>query len=860
MKISRGIFYVLIWFLLFFSKKNSISAQDFLGYSNSNYAGVSGIDLNPSVIADSRYKFDMALVGFSFNVANNYIGLKKEAIKSRTGFFGHYPAFEDSAWKKKYLVERINDDRKSVFLRHQLIFPSFMVTLSPKHAFALNVRERTYLNIDGIEPELAHQLYEELQDSANWKKRLTNERLSIQTMAWVEYGASYARVLKDDGDKFIKAGARIKFLQGIWASYLYINNFDYNFTSDSTLSIYNTTVNYGHSHSFSLDNEMIKYQFASKPSFGLDLGTVFEWRPEREKFKYDMDGKTGLDMRNKEKYKLKTGFSVLDIGSIRFEKATLGDFRADIQDWLLDTLQMDTSKSIVENIDNILKTKFQQTETVGDFKMNLPSAMSMQIDYNIWRNIYTNVTFYYAMKFGKNKDKVHDITTFSIIPRWDWKWIGMFFSISYDSYRNVNLGFSTRIGPLIVGTNNIAPFLGNKDIYRADFHFVLKMPFFFYRMPKDKDKDKVSNKKDKCKDVPGTWEFAGCPDTDGDHIPDDRDECPKDAGLPKFNGCPDRDGDEIIDKNDSCVDIAGVKELFGCPDKDGDMITDKRDSCPDEAGLIQFNGCPDRDRDNVMDKHDLCPDDSGRVESFGCPDRDGDEIVDKDDRCPDKPGVKENDGCPLAKLHLLDKEGNIIASATIDKEGRFNFTHLPSDESVLLQLESYDILIVNEVSVRSGKTVRVARRGADGFFRFEPLATDESKLGKLDIADAQILLKKEEAMKVKKAMETLEFDFGSDKIRESSKEGLDLVAELLHQNPTWRLKLSGHTDNVSSLQFNMNLSKKRVEAVKNYLVKKKGISPNRVVLKWFGPTRPIASNDTEEGRQKNRRVEFLIIQ
>lgn len=859
MKFFRNTFYILVLILLLFAPQNHIFAQDFLGYSNSNYVGVSGIDLNPAVIADSRYKFDMALFGFSFNLENNYIGLRKEAIKSRTGLFGQYPAFQDSAFKKKYLVERINDNRKSFFFRHQLILPSFMVTLSPKHAFAINVRERAYLNIDGIEPELAHQLYQEFQDSANWKKRLTNKRLSIQTMGWIEYGLSYARVLKDDGDKFIKAGARVKFLQGLWASYVYINNLDYNFTSDSTLSIHNTTVNYGHSSSFLLNDEMFKYQFGSKPSFGLDLGSVFEWRPQREKFRYDMDGETGLDMRNKEKYKLKIGFSILDIGSIRFEKAILGDFRVDIQNWLLDTLQMDTSKSPVENIDSIIKTKFQQTESIGKFRMNLPTAISTQIDYNIWKNIYANFSFYYAMKFGTNKDKVHDITTISIAPRWDSKWLGIFIPISYNYYRNVNFGFSTRIGPLIVGTNSLAPFLGIKDIYGADFHFVLKVPFF-YGMPKDKDKDKVSNKKDKCKKVPGVWEFAGCPDTDGDRIPDDRDDCPKDAGLPKFNGCPDKDGDEVIDKNDSCMDVAGVKELFGCPDKDGDKITDKRDSCPDEAGVVQFNGCPDRDRDKVMDKHDLCPDDSGKVETFGCPDRDGDEIVDKEDRCPDKPGVKENDGCPLAKLHLLDKEGNIIASATIDKDGRFNFTHLPPDESVLLQLESYDVLIVNEISVKSGKTVRVARRGADGLFRFEPLVTDESKLGKLDIPDTQIMLKKEEALKVKKAMETLEFDFGSDKIRESSKEGLDLVAELLNQNPTWRLKLSGHTDNVSSLQFNMNLSKKRVEAVKNYLVKKKGISPNRVVLRWFGPTKPIASNDTEEGRQKNRRVEFLIIQ
>jgi OOP family OmpA-OmpF porin len=79
------------------------------------------------------------------------------------------------------------------------------------------------------------------------------------------------------------------------------------------------------------------------------------------------------------------------------------------------------------------------------------------------------------------------------------------------------------------------------------------------------------------------------------------------------------------------------------------------------------------------------------------------------------------------------------------------------------------------------------------------------------------------------------------------------------KNSSWRLKLSGHTDNVSSMKFNMTLSKKRVESVKKYLVSK-GISGDRIVLKWYGPTKPVASNNTEEGKQKNRRVEFLIIQ
>jgi outer membrane protein OmpA-like peptidoglycan-associated protein len=80
----------------------------------------------------------------------------------------------------------------------------------------------------------------------------------------------------------------------------------------------------------------------------------------------------------------------------------------------------------------------------------------------------------------------------------------------------------------------------------------------------------------------------------------------------------------------------------------------------------------------------------------------------------------------------------------------------------------------------------------------------------------------------------------------------------MKKNPDWRLKLSGHTDNVSSQKFNMELSRKRVEMVKKYFTLK-GISADRFVLKWYGSSKPIAPNNTEEGKQKNRRVEFLII-
>ncbi|WP_242689145.1 OmpA family protein [Pedobacter sp. SYSU D00535] len=106
------------------------------------------------------------------------------------------------------------------------------------------------------------------------------------------------------------------------------------------------------------------------------------------------------------------------------------------------------------------------------------------------------------------------------------------------------------------------------------------------------------------------------------------------------------------------------------------------------------------------------------------------------------------------------------------------------------------------------------------------------------------------------AYNNLEFDFAKATIRSSSYPTLDKLATLLKEN-NWSLKLSGHTDNVGSERYNFGLSKDRAEAVKAYLVSK-GANPSRIEATGYGELQPIASNETDPGRQRNRRVEFAL--
>jgi outer membrane protein OmpA-like peptidoglycan-associated protein len=269
------------------------------------------------------------------------------------------------------------------------------------------------------------------------------------------------------------------------------------------------------------------------------------------------------------------------------------------------------------------------------------------------------------------------------------------------------------------------------------------------------------------------------------------------AGPKEFNGCPDTDGDKVIDKKDDCPDLAGLIALNGCPDKDNDSIPDKDDACPDNAGPRVNQGCPDKDADGIFDFIDGCPDIAGPKENQGCPwpDTDGDGLLDKDDECPTIKGPKENKGCPFK-----DSDGDGL----LDKDDDCPMTPGPK-----------------------------SNKGC-------PVIEDE-------VAEV-----------IKMAFENLEFETNKDIILPNSKPALDQLAEVLIKRTNWNLQISGHTDNVGEDNANMVLSKKRAEALKSYMISK-GITETRLMVQFFGETKPIADNNTAEGRKKNRRVEMKIV-
>jgi len=308
-------------------------------------------------------------------------------------------------------------------------------------------------------------------------------------------------------------------------------------------------------------------------------------------------------------------------------------------------------------------------------------------------------------------------------------------------------------------------------------------------------------------------------DRDGDGIPNKKDKCKKVYGLKAFKGCPDTDGDGIEDALDDCPTVKGTILAKGCPDRDNDGINDSLDACPNDSGLVSLKGCPDADNDGIADKDDKCPNIPGIKEFNGCPDTDGDGVEDAIDECPNEKGKPEFNGCPDFDNDSVEDRfdscrfvaGLAIFNGCPDSDGDSIPDHLDDCPKVAGPKENKGCPVI-EVAVKK---------------LFE------------------------------KALQGIQFETGKAVIKSTSFGIMDEIVKVMVENPDYRIFITGHTDNVGDSTKNMDLSKERATAVKNYLLEK-GVDFKRISSEGFGDTKPVADNATKEGRAKNRRVEFTV--
>jgi outer membrane protein OmpA-like peptidoglycan-associated protein len=860
----------------------SVFAQDYLGFRQFNYSGVHGTDLNPANVADSRFIVDVTLGSGSVSAYNNhlYFNTYKMPYWWTQAFdrgespnvdpavnawldepdFGTITPADSAAFyqaqNQRNFFEFANPQNKprTLFLSTNTEVLNFMFSFNKERqmGIAVQVKNRTMLNVDQLAPEVLTLATNSLEYPDLWNLDLSNQLLNLSFNSWMEYNVGFGMTILDAEEHYLKGGVKLKFLQGLGSIYMYTDNIDYNFLNSDTATYFRGDINYGYSANIderfdASSSDFIGgsgpladpadpnsgaltfgdiYQLQSKLGLGADIGFVYEYRPDWQEYKYDMDGETNLWRRDKNKYLLKFSFAVNDIGGMRYLKSENSrnfNVNADI----LDLAQFEDSEgleSFNQNVDTLIASGGASTiDDAGTFYMNLPTHINTSIDFNIWNDFYINAGGMIGFQMNRDDSKVRYPTSVMVTPRYDFMWAGLSAPISYSGLTGLRAGLSLRMGPLFVGTGDLrwvfAP-TKDKQIRGADIYAGIKVPVL-YTHPKDIDNDKVSDKVDLCVETPGVWEFMGCPDTDMDGIQDSEDACPTEAGPKEFQGCPDRDGDKIIDKNDQCPDDAGLAEFNGCPDTDGDRIIDKDDDCPEVAGIELFNGCPDTDGDGLKDSDDLCPEVAGPKENQGCPDTDNDGIFDYLDACPTEAGPEENRGCPWP-----DTDGDGL----LDKDDKCPYNAGPPENDGCPYTDTDGDGVIDKEDECVNTPGPVENKGCP-------------------VVDLEVL---------KRAFDNLNFETAKAVILESSYSSLEDLANYLVENPDFKLKIAGHTDSQGAAQNNLILSKKRAEAVRDFL-ESRGVAKERMFVYFYGEEQPVATNDTPEGREQNRRVEMEVI-
>jgi OOP family OmpA-OmpF porin len=233
-------------------------------------------------------------------------------------------------------------------------------------------------------------------------------------------------------------------------------------------------------------------------------------------------------------------------------------------------------------------------------------------------------------------------------------------------------------------------------------------------------------------------------------------------------------------------------------DSDNDGTPDSQDSCKTIPGPPRWNGCPipDSDHDGINDEEDSCKMVPGVLRYHGCPipDTDQDGINDEEDSCKTVPGLPKYHGCPVPDR---DQDGiNDEMDKCPDQPG--------------------------------------------------PVENQGCPIIKAAIANRAQLV-----------AANVMFDVNSSRLTKGSYPALKELADSLKSNPDLNLIVEGHTDNLGSTEYNLQLSIKRAESVKKVLVVM-GIENNRIRVAGFGDDRPVANNNTLDGRTKNRRVVFVF--
>lgn len=444
---------------------SSIFSQENIGIANSNYSPTSSVLLNPSSIGDSKVLWEVNLVGISAFVDNNYIFLPKNQ-------FSLPSAIRDPASIPDPLDKFTSSD-KNGYLDASIHGPSVVFNVG-KHAFGFNTQIRTVLDARNVPFNLSKFIFEGFKYLPQRGIEYDGSNIKINTMSWAEVGINYAYIFKQRKNEQYIGGVSLKRLIGITHGGANIKDVSYSVPDTSDINFTNLDAKYG----------FTAPAFNSGSGWSLDLG--FTYKKTLDFIDHYVPYSRNSNCR-KSDYKYKLGVSLLDLGWINFNSgAFYGEIDNDSGIW---RDYSDTDFGEADENDARIRESFPNIENQqNSYRAFLPTALSIQYDYNFENGFYLNGTVVQNLSFfnqlGVNRQNLLAITPRLELPRFE-----VSLPVSLRRYTSPSLGLAVRLwNNIIIGTDRLGPLLFNVDVYGMDIYFSLKIAKLYTSKCKNKRK------------------------------------------------------------------------------------------------------------------------------------------------------------------------------------------------------------------------------------------------------------------------------------------------------------------------------------------------------------------------------------
>ena len=421
-------------------------SQSYFGFRDDNYAGIQGALFNPSVIVDSKYKADVTIFSASSTAQNDLYGVNFAEVLD-----GNYDLQADAS-------KNIKSNNRGNF-NVDILGPSFMMNITPKHSVALFSRLRSVTNIIDVNGELVDEVNKEIAISKGFM--VSGGSPNAVTNSWAEIGASYATILLDDDYHFIKGGITLKYLMAGVNGYINGNDLSVAFNKnevDPALSQYYSTGTLRTSASYDYENGQDPDFDATSAGVGIDLGFTYEYR-------------TNCHTCVGNRYKYKAAISVTDIGKLNYKNAIENTYDltgAVTQD------DVDSADDIFEFFD----ANYTKTATRKGMKANLPTALHTNFDWNINNMFYLNLSSDFSLVDAKKINATAIANSVTFTPRYETRQFSFYLPVTYMQYSGTQVGTGFRAGPIFVGSGSLISNLFSNTSKACNLYVGLKLPIY----------------------------------------------------------------------------------------------------------------------------------------------------------------------------------------------------------------------------------------------------------------------------------------------------------------------------------------------------------------------------------------------